>query len=43
VPARRLASFKRTVRRRAAELAGHGYRLTLTGPWPAYHFVGEEP
>ncbi|HEX6212374.1 MAG TPA: GvpL/GvpF family gas vesicle protein [Methylomirabilota bacterium] len=41
VSARRLARFKRTVRQRAAELAARGYRLTLTGPWPAYSFVGD--
>jgi hypothetical protein len=41
VPAGRLISFKRRARRAAAELAARGYRLTLTGPWPAYNFVGD--
>jgi hypothetical protein len=38
---RRVARFKRAVRRAATMLAARGYRLTLTGPWPAYHFVGD--
>lgn len=41
VPARQLARFKRTVRRTVTGLAARGYRLTLTGPWPAYNFVGD--
>jgi Gas vesicle synthesis protein GvpL/GvpF len=41
VPARQLTRFKRTVRRRLTGLAACGYRLTLTGPWPAYNFVGD--
>lgn len=41
VPTRRLPRFKRAVRHRAAALAARGYRMTLTGPWPAYNFVGE--
>lgn len=41
VPARQVARFKRTVRQSAAALAARGYRLTLTGPWPAYNFVGD--
>jgi predicted nuclease with RNAse H fold len=41
VPARRLTTFRRAVRRRSSELATRGYRLTLTGPWPAYNFVGD--
>ena len=41
VPAGRLVSFKRRARRAAAELAARGYRLSLTGPWPAYNFVGD--
>jgi Gas vesicle synthesis protein GvpL/GvpF len=34
-------AFKRAVRRSAVALAALGYRLTLTGPWPAYNFVGD--
>ena len=41
VPARGLAGFKRAVRRHATGLAGQGYRLMLTGPWPPYNFVGD--
>jgi hypothetical protein len=41
VPAGRLVTFKRRARRAAAELAARGYRLSLTGPWPAYNFVGD--
>jgi gas vesicle protein GvpL/GvpF len=41
VPNRRLPQLKRAVRRRVTALAARGYRLTLTGPWPAYNFVGE--
>jgi hypothetical protein len=35
----RAARFRRTVARQAKALAGDGYRVTLTGPWPAYSFV----
>jgi hypothetical protein len=41
VPSGRLTSFKRLVRRAATALAERGYRLSLTGPWPAYNFVGD--
>ena len=41
VPAGRLVSFKRLARRAATGLAARGYRLSLTGPWPAYNFVGD--
>lgn len=41
VPARQLGRFRRAVRRSASSLAERGYRLTLTGPWPPYHFVGD--
>jgi hypothetical protein len=40
LPPRRLKSFKRAARARAARLAEHGYTLTLSGPWPPYNFVG---
>ncbi len=40
VPPRRLPAFKRAARARAAQLARHGYTLTLSGPWPPYNFVG---
>jgi len=41
VPPGRLPSFKRLARRAASGLAAHGYRLSVTGPWPAYNFVGD--
>ena len=41
VPTRQLTRFKRAVRRSGAALAARGYRLALTGPWPAYNFVGD--
>ena len=41
VPSGRLPSFKRLARRAASGLAAHGYRLSVTGPWPAYNFVGD--
>ena len=41
IPSGRLTSFKRLVRRAATGLAARGYRLSLTGPWPAYNFVGD--
>jgi Gas vesicle synthesis protein GvpL/GvpF len=41
VAGRRAREFRRAVRRAAVALAALGYRLTLTGPWPAYSFVGD--
>ena len=41
VPARRLPQFRRAVRRSASGLAARGYQLSLSGPWPAYNFVGD--
>lgn len=41
VPGRQLPRFKRAVRRSTSGLAARGYRLTLTGPWPPYNFVGD--
>ena len=39
VPRTRADRFRRTVARRAKDLAAGGYRVTLTGPWPPYTFV----
>ena len=39
VPVERAAAFRESVRKEAERLAGHGYRVVLTGPWPAYNFV----
>ena len=41
VSGRRASEFKRAVRGAATTLTALGYRLTLTGPWPAYSFVGD--
>jgi hypothetical protein len=35
----RTAAFREAVRRQAERLAPQGYRVVLTGPWPAYNFV----
>ena len=32
--------FKAAARRQAAACAAAGGQMTLTGPWPAYNFVG---
>ena len=42
VPAGARARFKAEARRQAAACAAAGAELTLTGPWPAYNFVGSE-
>ena len=36
------ARFKAEAKRQAALCASAGADLTLTGPWPAYNFVGAE-
>ena len=36
----RYEDFRHTAERLAAEHAGAGFKLELTGPWPAYNFVG---
>jgi len=41
VPGARLARFKQRARKTAAALAARGYRMSVTGPWPAYNFVGD--
>jgi gas vesicle protein GvpL/GvpF len=41
VPRARSRSFETLVAREARALAGQGYLLTLTGPWPPYSFVQE--
>jgi hypothetical protein len=37
------AQFETGVQRCAERLAGLGCEVTLTGPWPAYHFLEEKP
>jgi len=39
----RSRSFQEAVRRRAERLDAEGYRLVLTGPWPAYNFLDDRP
>lgn len=41
VPGTRRARFTQLARREAEACARAGARMTLTGPWPAYHFVGD--
>jgi hypothetical protein len=36
-------AFEELVAARAGALCDAGCRVTLTGPWPPFHFVGEEP
>lgn len=43
VPRDEREPFQEAVERAARELAGAACELTLTGPWPPYHFVREEP
>lgn len=37
-----VATFQQTLRRHAERLDAQGYRVVLTGPWPAYNFVAEK-
>jgi histone H3/H4 len=41
VPASKAARFRASAAREARGLARHGYRVTLTGPWPPYSFIQE--
>lgn len=43
VPREAREPFEEVVERAARELAEASCELTLTGPWPPYHFVGTEP
>ncbi len=42
VPSRRRAQFHAAARRLARDVARSGGRMTLTGPWPPYNFVGTQ-
>ncbi|MGH8638679.1 MAG: GvpL/GvpF family gas vesicle protein, partial [Burkholderiales bacterium] len=42
VPARSRREFHAAAERVAKHVARSGAHLTLTGPWPPYHFVGAE-
>jgi len=39
VPAKRSAPFRAALRKREKQLRAAGLAVSLTGPWPAYHFV----
>jgi hypothetical protein len=41
VPAAKVGAFRDAVRKQSERLAPGGYRVVLTGPWPAYNFVSE--
>jgi hypothetical protein len=41
LPRRKVKAFQSLVRAEAKKLAGRDYRVTLTGPWPAYTFVSD--
>lgn len=43
VPANRAAELEAAVGRFASRVGPKGGEVTLTGPWPAYHFVEEAP
>jgi hypothetical protein len=43
VAAGREAEFEAVVERCAARLAPRGCEVTLSGPWPPYHFIQESP
>lgn len=40
VPVKAIAGFRTGVRALARQLASEGYHIALTGPWPAYNFIG---
>jgi gas vesicle protein GvpL/GvpF len=39
VPRTRAARFRSAVGRQARTLGPHGYRISLSGPWPPYSFL----
>jgi hypothetical protein len=40
VPVGRTSAFRAAVRAQSSAVRGSGLTLSLTGPWPAYHFIG---
>jgi hypothetical protein len=36
------AGFRATVQEQAARIAGSGFEIEFTGPWPPYHFSGSD-
>lgn len=43
VPRRDARRFRAAVSEAAAPLEARGFTLSLTGPWPPYHFVADQP
>lgn len=41
IPSQSAARFASAVQEEAERLAPEGYQLTLSGPWPPYHFISE--
>jgi hypothetical protein len=41
VPTRRIPAFQSMLRALARSSAADGYNVVVTGPWPAYNFVGD--
>jgi hypothetical protein len=39
VPRKKAAKFRGVAARAAEDLGARGYDVTLSGPWPAYHFI----
>jgi hypothetical protein len=42
VPARQSTAFKSALQKKARTLDGAGLVVSLTGPWPAYNFIGSK-
>jgi hypothetical protein len=42
VSAAGLEAFQRTLTELVGRHGSHGFRFDFTGPWPPYHFVGED-
>jgi hypothetical protein len=40
VPEERTKKLREVVAKTGKALAGEGFHVTLTGPWPAYSFIG---
>ena len=40
LPRKEVKRFQKTVGETAKGLAARGFHITLTGPWPAYSFIG---
>ena len=40
LPKKEVKRFQKTIGATAEELAQRGFHVALTGPWPAYSFIG---